>query len=509
MGITTFYFFCFLAVALIVYYSTSAKYRWVTLLVISIVYFLTTGAYVLILYPVASVLLAYVSTNEMCKRQDEGSKKPWMLLGILGNLLFLIVLKYLNFFVYTYNGLVSRFRAESQLLSTFRFMVPLGLSFYTLSILGYIFDVYYGKYRAEKNFFKLLLFGMYFPTIVTGPLVRYDKTGKELIAEHRLDYNNITFGLQRMLWGLLKVLVISERLSVVVSSVYDDYRSYTGIYIILATVLFAFQLYTNFSGSIDIVMGVSECFGIKLPENFKVPFLSRSVTEFWRRWHITLGLWFKDYVFYPILRTRTFIGIPAKLKGRVGKKAAKRFATFLAMLIMWLLVGLWHGGSWKYIVGSGVLHWMYILLEDVCEPLGERIRNRFSIDKDAVWIKTIQIFRTYLLVCIGFVFFNANSMREGFDIMSAILFGMHNGVPADGSALSLGLELREIIILGVSLIIMMVIEVLSLHKDMRIRIASYPVAFRWIIYYCVVFYVILLGQYGPGYSATEFIYKGF
>ena len=182
-------------------------------------------------------------------------------------------------------------------------LAPLGISFYTLTLLGYLFDVYYEIGKVQTNYCKLLLFGSYFPTMISGPILKYQEMEGRMYAPHRLDYRQVTFGMQRMIWGFFKVLVISERAAIIANQIFDHYREYAGLPIWVGAVAFTFQLYANFSGCMDIVLGISQCFGIQLPENFNAPFLSRTIAEYWRRWHITLGTWLREYLFYPLLRT--------------------------------------------------------------------------------------------------------------------------------------------------------------------------------------------------------------
>ena len=300
MGITSFLFLLFFAVSVILYYSIPGRCQWPFLLLISVIFFLTSGNALLILYPLVSVTVTYFGAKWMEQEKDHKKRKWGLSLVVVCNLGILIVLKYLNLGVYTYNALASRLADTPALLDTLHFLIPLGVSFYTLSILSYVFDVYYEIAPAEKNWAKLLLFGMYFPTIISGPIMRYKDMKERMFGVHVFEYQRVTRGLQRILWGFFKVLVISERLAIVVSTVYDDFTTYGGFYIVFATLCFSLQLYSNFSGSMDIVNGVSQVFGITLPENFQTPFFSKTIQEFWRRWHITLGGWLKDYIFYPV-----------------------------------------------------------------------------------------------------------------------------------------------------------------------------------------------------------------
>lgn len=509
MGITSFLFLLFFAVSVILYYSIPGRCQWPFLLLISVVYFLISGNPLLILYPLASITVTYFGAKFMEQEKDHKRRKWGLSLVVVCNLGILVVLKYLNLGVYTYNALAARLADQPVLLDTLHFLIPLGVSFYTLSILGYAFDVYYEIAPAEKNWVKLFLFGIYFPTIISGPIIRYKDMREQMFAPHVFDYEQVTRGLQRVLWGFFKVLVISERLSMVVSAVYDDFELYGGLYIVIATLCFTLQLYTNFSGSMDIVNGVSQVFGIILPENFQTPFFSKSIQEFWRRWHMTLGAWLKDYVFYPVLRTNFFMELPGRLKTRFGKKTAKKITTFSAMFILWTAVGVWHGGAWKYIIGSGILQWIYIVGGELFEPVWVKMRKLFRVNKETKWFAVFQMTRTFLLMSFAFLFFNADSFTTGLSMCGSILTTWNPEILWNGSLLQLGLELKDWLILGLSLILLLIVSIMQQKGSVREWLASKNIVMRWILLYALLFWVILMGNYGPGYNAAEFIYQGF
>ena len=509
MGITSFLFLLFFAVSVILYYSIPKRYQWSFLLVISVFYFLLSGNALLILYPLVSITVTYFGAKRIEQEKDRKKRKWGLSLVVVCNLGILIVLKYLNLGVYTYNALVSRLAEAPALLDTLHFLIPLGVSFYTLSILSYVFDVYYEIAPAEKNWAKLFLFGMYFPTIISGPIMRYKDMKEQMFGEHVFDYTQVTRGLQRILWGFFKVLVISERLAIVVSTVYDDFKTYGGFYIVFATLCFSLQLYSNFSGSMDIVIGVSQVYGIILPENFQTPFFSKTIQEFWRRWHITLGAWLKDYIFYPVLRTEFFMELPGKLKPRFGKKTAKRITTFSAMFILWFAVGLWHGGSWKYIIGSGMIPWIYIVGGELLEPLWVKLRALFRVTKDAKWFSVFQMIRTFLLMSFAFLFFNSAGFFSALSMIKNVLTTWNPWILWDGSLLQLGLEIKEWVVLVLSLSLLWAVSVMQQKGSIRAWLAKKNIVVRWVLLYALLFWVILMGNYGPGYSAAEFIYQGF
>lgn len=503
MGITSFYFLCFFAILLIVYYCVPKRMQPGLLIIASIFFFLQSGNVILLCYPLATVLITFCGGKLIGRTGNQRKKTICLVFTVAGNLSVLFVLKYVNLFVYSWNTLTK------SAIEPFQFLVPLGVSFYTISLLGYIFDVYYGTVQAEKNYFRLLLFGMYFPLMTSGPIVRYADMKERLFSPHSFQYKEVTFGAQRVLWGFFKVLVISERFAIIVNTVFNQYKDYFGGYIILAAVCFSFQLYTNFSGSMDIMLGISQMLGITLPENFRTPFFSKTIQEFWQRWHITLGLWLKDYLFYPILRTGTFMKLAAYSKKKWGKKRGKYLPTFIAMFILWFSVGLWHGGAWKYIFGSGILHWIYIVSGQLTEPFWKRTREKCHINKESPVYRGFQVLRTFSLVSVGFLFFRADSLRSGIQMMKQVFTKTYSTAVQGSGVLQLGLDGIEIVILIVSMIILITVAIRQQKESIREWIGRKNIIVRWTVFYALLFYVILLGNYGPGYSAAEFIYRGF
>lgn len=511
MAITSFYFLCFFSVLLILYYSIPHKFQWGFLLACSAAYCLLAGQGVLILYPLVSVAACHTGTRLLAETPSEEEKKRRgiLLVTILVNIGILFALKYVNFLINTADGLVSLLGGPEGLIPGVDFLVPLGVSFYTFSLLGYVIDVYYGLAGHQENGWKLALYGLYFPNLISGPILKYREHAEQFFAPHAFDYRQVTRGLQRMAWGFFKKLVISERLGVLVNTVYGNYETYSGAYIWLATVCYAFQLYTDFSGCMDIVLGLSESLGILLPENFRTPFFSKSVAEYWRRWHITLGVWMKDYVFYPLLRSKLFTNLNQSLRKKFGKKRGKQYATFAAMFVLWLTVGIWHGGDWKFVIGSGLLHWFYIVMEELLLPPCARMMERLHINAAGRLVAGVRMLRTFFLVCVGDLFFRAASVGDAFAMLRGAVGVWNPHILWDGSALELGLDGVETAVMILSLLVLWAVSLAGRKGSVRDRIAKRPLPLRWILWYLLLFAVILLGYYGPGYSAAEFIYQGF
>ncbi len=387
-------------------------------------------------------------------------------------------------------------------------MAPLGISFYTLQLLSYLIGVNDGGLEAETNLLRFAVFGSYFPQLTSGPIARYEEMAPQLMAPRRLCYRNLTQGAQRMLWGFFKKLVISERAAVPANAVFGNYGVYDGFYIPVGAAMFAVQLYTDFSGCMDIVLGMSQILGIELPENFRSPFFSQSMTEFWRRWHITLGSWCRDYVFYPLQKTELFSRLRERSVKRFGRKKGKKLPMYLAMFLMWFTVGFWHGGYLKYIIGSGLLHFCYIVIGQEGAPLWNRVNTLLHIRTESAGHRAFRRIRTFLLACSGFVFFRAESTAEAVHMYRAafrwnpVVFSL-NGLEA------LGLDLPDLMILLVGILLLAFVEALQQRAGIREMLAEQSLPVRWILLLALFYAVIILGQYGPGFDAESFIYAAF
>ena len=493
MSITSFYFLCLFALSLLLYYAIPKKAQWAFLLALSLGYFMTSdavtesGGWYVIFYLLAAVGAVWGAAIYIDRTAEQKKKRAALICAVLFCLGLLCALRFFGL----------------------PLLAPLGISFYTLTLLGYLFDVYYEIGKVQTNYCKLLLFGSYFPTMISGPILKYQEMEGRMYAPHRLDYRQVTFGMQRMIWGFFKVLVISERAAIIANQIFDHYRDYAGLPIWVGAVAFTFQLYANFSGCMDIVLGISQCFGIQLPENFNAPFLSRTIAEYWRRWHITLGTWLREYLFYPLLRTRFFMQLPKTLKSRLGKKRAKQVTTFSAMFILWFAIGYWHGGTWNFIIGSGLLHWFYIVSGELLEPFFAKWKAAWHISDDNRLFIFFQRLRTFALVTLGLVFFRSRTVPDALRMIGRGFSALNLRILWDGSLFSYGLDWIELTILAVSLLIFGWVSVQQQKGWLRERLEKKPLILRWAVLYALLFYVILLGQYGPDYSAAEFIYQNF
>lgn len=383
-----------------------------------------------------------------------------------------------------------------------------GISFYTLTIAACLIQVYWGGMRAERSVVRFTAFAGFFPTLSSGPVMDPPSMLRQFRLAARPDYNHITSGAQRILWGFFKKLVISERLAVLVIAVYGDYHTYSGWYILMATGAFALQLYTDFSGCMDIACGAGEMLGFTLPENFDLPFLAETESELWRRWHITLGEWFKNYVMYPLLKSPALLKVRELSISRFGKRKGKQIPPRIAMLVLWFLIGFWHGGGLKFIIGSGLLHACLMILGQLLEPAAHRINVMLHVTEGGTLNRWFRRARTFLCLCSGFVFFRADTFRDALGLYRGMFSGNRALFSAEGY-LALGLDGKDSVILVLSLFLLFALERLHRKASVRSRVSALSLPVRWTLYLAMFLCVAVFGMYGPGYQASAFIYAKF
>lgn len=509
MNLTSFAFLVFAVISIIVYYIVPRKLQWMVLLVSSTIFLFYNNFSIYTLIQALLVLITtYVVGLQIDKNKGKKRAKYYLWLGIAIIIGLLFYLKYSNLFRVTFNHVFNLFNINLQFNWVNRISL-IGLSYYSLIMISYLVDIYWGTCKAQKNIFKLALFMTYFPILPSGPFIRYKDMEEKLYTKHKFSYDAMCRGLLRVLWGLFKILVISQRLNIFVNTVYGDLTIYKGTFTILGILFFTLQLYTNFSGSIDIIMGVSEILNISLPENFTAPFFSKTITEFWRNWHITLGAWLRDYIFYPLMKSNFIQNMGAKLKKIFGKKFSKKVMLYLPMFIMWLAIGMWHGGAYTFILGSGLLQFLFIVLEDFLSPITKKINKKIGIKEDVFSYKLYQVIRTYLIFSFTMIFFRAGTVTEGIQIIKNI-FVWNPWVLLDNTSLfTAGLDLYDFRVLIISLVVLFVVDYLSTKFDVREKLFSQNIVFRWGIIYLLIFAIVIFGCYGLGFDPAEFIYRQF
>lgn len=528
MSFTSVFFILFLSLTTLLYYLAPKRYQWCVLLVVSYVFYWLNGP-AAIPYLVGTTLVNYGAARMMQKRRDAFRARTDLtkeqrreqkkavnrdihriqVVAVLLNLAVLVVVKYLAFMVGNVNGALGLFGIGAKL-PVPNILAPLGVSFYTFASIGYIIDIGRGKYDAERNLGKFALFISFFPSIIQGPINRYNDVGKQLSQPHRFSYENLTFGAQLILWGFFKKLVIADRVSAIVNTVFTpDVNAYTGTVHFIAMLAYAVQIYCDFSGGIDVARGAAQVLGIDLPQNFERPYFSTTISEYWRRWHMTLGAWMRDYVFYPVMLSKTVTRIGKFARQRFGSYGAKIVPTVITSFVVFFLVGIWHGASWRY-VAFGLYNATVVAGGVALTPLLQKLTLKLKIRTDTFSWKLFQILRTFMIACVAKVLARSWSLKTALAALRKIATEHTPWVYTDGTLFSLGLDQLQMFILFVALIVLITVSILQERGvKMRETIARQNLVFRWVVWIVAVFVVILFGVYGSTYNAADFIYAGF
>lgn len=420
----------------------------------------------------------------------------------------LLVLKYSPFFTGNINSLLEFFGAS------FRFDIPsyiqpIGISFFTLQAFSYVFDVYRGTTKADDNIFRLGLFMSFFPQIVEGPICRYGQTALKLWNVQGIKYENLVLGLERFAYGLMKKFVIADRLNAPVKEMFNNYNDYPGGTVVIAAVFYTIQLYADFSGAMDAVMGAAQIFGIEMPENFRRPFFSKTISEFWQRWHISLGAWFKDYIFYPVTMSKPLKKLTATARKKLGNHFGPLLTGSIALFCVWLCNGLWHGAGWTYIF-FGMYHFVMILFGSMIAPLVSSLNKKLHINPEWFGYRLIQIIRTTVLVVIGELFFRAETLSHAFKMIERAVTDFTFPTIREFFGTTFRISYGGLLALVVSLAIVFVISLLN-EKGVSVResLRKRNVVLRWILLYLFVMFIFVFGAYGPDYIPVDPIYANF
>lgn len=501
-SITSFTYMAFLAVALTVYYLVRPAYQLKFLLVVSLIFYVLAGEPYTILYLAVSTVSVYRAAIRVSRTADAGRAKKILIWTLILNFGLLLILKYNGFLLDNVNWVRSLFGLEEAALP-FRIIASLGISYYTLQLTGYLLDVYWKVGAVQEDFVKFALFACYFPQMTSGPISRYKQVRESLYAEHAFDYDRVVCGLRRMAFGMFEKMVIADRLGMIVDSVYNHYTEYNAILIWMGILCFSLQLYTDFAGCINIVLGTSECFGIRLPENFRNPFFSTTIQEFWQRWHITLGTWLKDYIMDPVLKSPLWIRLGEYTRTKFGKKWGKRIPTYLGMLVLWLAMGMWHGSGWKFIVGEGLWFWLAVIFGNMFSKELKSLTQLLHINpKNILWI-TFQRLRTFLIFSLGLICFRAQNMGETFALLKAgfTQFGERGFSQIRGD-----LGTVNLCMLCVAFPVLLAAESAQNREvDLFAWVAGKPALLRWCLYLFFCGMVLL----SLSISGQSFIYAGF
>lgn len=538
MTYTSFMFAVFALLTILVYYlMPSKKYQWVVLLIASFIFYMynsyrfafyiacTTAS----IYFAAKYIEDYArSTKELAKQKKtelsrseikafkkERKKREQLILALalILNFGILFILKYYNFMVGGLFELLGFSKGETPFIKLF---LPLGISFYTFQATGYLIDVYRGLVDAERNFFKFALFVSFFPQTIQGPISEFEQLGNQLTQEHKPEWIRFKLGCQLILWGLFKKLVIADRAIYFIQKCTNHYTQYNGLVIFLVGLTYALQLYTDFSGGIDISRGIAKILGIDMIDNFKRPYFSQSLGEYWRRWHISLGAWMKKYVFYSLAMTNTFMKLSNRIKkgekkpSAVRMHLAKTLPSALAIFVVFMFVGLWHGANSKY-VAFGVWNGAILMLSMLFKPVFLRMNEIFHVKDTSFFWKLFRIIRTFILVLVGYYFDIAKDFSSAMDMMSRSVFDWNLSLAIQQLPKMLP-QIQDHIILFVASMILFVASILQERKDAESPgelTHSHSIVLQWIVIFIEILLVAIFGVYGTGADPADFVYMQF
>ncbi|MBQ8503964.1 MAG: MBOAT family protein [Clostridia bacterium] len=525
MGYQSFSFLLFVGIVVLLYYAVPKKFQKYIMLIAN-VFFYVYADIKYVPFITATLLATFFAGRSMgkiyeqeaallkeCNLPAEKKKvraeckakaKKSLILALVVAVGLLVVCKYTVFALTNVNGLLSAINFPQ--LGMFKMIVPLGVSFYTFMAVSYVLDIYWKRYKAESSFLNYAIYLTYFPHVVQGPIDRFNRFRQQLSDDGiAFDGKAVSSGAQLLIWGLFKKLVIADRLNIFVSEIYGNYEEYAGLILVIATVLYSIQIYADFSGCIDIVSGVSEMLGIKLQKNFDHPYFSKNIPEFWRRWHMSLGEWFKDYIYYPISVSRL---VKKVKKNSKSKKFSELFASCFPIFIVWITTGTWHGASWNY-VAWGLFYAAIMIAGTVFEPFCKKANEKLGINTESFSWKLWQMARTFTICCIGRVFFRANGLKAALKIFIGMFSGLHMEYVTGDAIFEYGLDWKNFVLVISAILVLWVVDMLQERMSVREELHKQGIVFRWLMIFLGIFAVIIFGIYGPGYNASSFIYDQF
>ena len=505
MSFSSIYFILFFITIILIYYILPVKARNIWLLAGSLVFYIFAGINAFFILA-AVILFTYFSAILMEKNKSHSGRKLLLALAVFLILMTLFILKYLKFVLINIPDSIFKFNGMEIIL-------PLGISFFTLKAIGYLIDVYRGNIEAEKNILHFSLFLSFFPYIVSGPIERAGNILPQIKQKKRFNYENFCHGLQIMLWGYFLKLIVAERAAMIADKVFNDYTNYSGIPVIIGFIAYSLQLYFDFSGYSLIAIGTGKALGFDIIKNFNQPYFAVSVNDFWKRWHISLTSWFRDYLYIPL--------------GGNRKGVLRKYGN---ILIVFIISGIWHGANWTFMFW-GLLHGLFQIMGDFLKKTRLKIVAFLRIKRDCFSYRFLQRGFTFVLVTLAWVFFRSVNLKQAFEMIYRSVAGF-NLAEAFGSYdtyyfswipsglflteggenwfLNLGLDSLNWVIFISGIIIVFVMDLILYKKKSPLKwLDNQNLLFRWFIYLFLIFLVLTFGIYGTGFSASSFIYANF
>ncbi len=483
-------FLIFFPVVTIAYFLLPKNFRWMLLLAASILFYMAfIPKYVLVLF---GLIIVDYTAGRLLENSEGYFRKIILFISIAMTVGMLVTFKYFNFFSINLDALAS-FLHWNYSIGLLSLALPLGLSFHTFQSLSYVIEVYRGKFKAERHFGIYALYVMFYPQLVAGPIERPQHLLPQLHAPHAFEYTRVKLGLMRMAWGFFKKMVIADRLAIVVNHVFADLHSNTGLPLLIACILFTLELYFDFSAYCDIALGAAQVMGFELAENFNRPFISLSMAEFWRRWHMSLSSWFRDYFYYPVILSQ--------------KKRITSARIYAAILLTFLVTGFWHGANWTFGV-FGALHGFFIVFGDLTQKMRVRAAEMSGLLKHPRLHRAFQAIIIFSLMTFACIFFRAQSLTDGWYISTHLFNGILSNIEPKflwHSLSNIGTSPKALV-LGVALSIFVFwVEHWGRATDIYRKLAEQPTYVRWSTYWIILFMILAFSES----SASQFIYFQF
>ncbi|MCX6716968.1 MAG: MBOAT family protein [Candidatus Taylorbacteria bacterium] len=487
-------FVLFFIVITTAYFLIPHRFRWLLLLLASCYFYMAfIPIYILIL--AGTIIIDYFA-GILIENSEGKRKRLFLIISIISNIGILAFFKYFNFFIDNINHFANLIHWNYSL-SLLSILLPIGLSFHTFQALSYTIEVYRGKQKAERHFGIYALYVMFYPQLVAGPIERPQNLLHQFHEKQSFDVARVTEGLKRMTWGFFKKIVVADQLAMIVNIVYANPHGFNGPTLIMATVLFAIQLYCDFSGYSDIALGSAQVMGIRLMENFERPYFSKSIAEFWRRWHISLSSWLRDYVYYPIA---------------FHSKNPTRAKLYVAIIFTFFLSGLWHGAGWNYVI-MGLVFGFYISFSEITKKYRNAFIVKIKLNNYPTLLRYLRIITTFVLVCIGWIFFRVKTIGDAWYILTHWWVGLGDFLTHLYSyytwknlfSLSRLITKSDFIICILGVAVLFLADMAGRRLAIWKILSTKPWYVRWFWYYATTLAIVILARLG----AQEFIYFQF
>lgn len=493
-------FLIFFPIVILVYFVIPTKIRYIWLLIANYYFYMcwNPGYGILLMLVTTITYMTAIGIENIYKKGEKNKKRNFakflLMSGIVINLGILVYFKYTNFLIKTINQLLDKVYLEH--MATVDIILPLGISFYIFTSLGYLIDVYQKKCKAEKNIIRYALFVSFFPMVLSGPIERSHNLLRQIRKNKKntvWNYDRVASGLMTMLWGFFLKLVITDRIAVMVDYIFLEYEKYGTVILAMGAVAYGIQIYCDFNSYSLIALGTARVLGFEVINNFETPYFSQSISEFWRRWHISLSSWLRDYIYIPL-----------------GGNRYGKWRQYFNILVTFSASGLWHGANWTFILWGG-LHGIYQIIEREITPVIRKVNIKLQTRTESFGYKMTKVVFTFAAVDFAWIFFRSDSLRQAIHYLERMILYQDWWVLFDESIYHLGLDIREIHILFVGLCLVFMVDILQYTKKQYFAefMAEQWIVFRWLVLILLLVVCVIFGYYGPGFDSAQFIYFQF